>query len=616
MRSAPFLAAAALASAAAFALQTPSTLHAASQPPTPSPDASFTWLEAELTANGGTLPSPFDPTATDWGLTSDVILALSLGGRGGAPAATTAATALATDIDDYITGNAFGDPGVYAGPVGKSLLVAELQGADANAFGGADLEALSRAAMETTGVQAGRFSDQGSLFGNFSNGLGQALNIMGLSYSDDGVPTDALAFLLDQQCPNGSFRLYYDDSDDATPLVRGCTDDAEGDTDATALALSALLAVTPSTDVRAAIDDASAWLLDVQDPTTHGFGGTGLTAAVNTNTTGLAAQALRAAGYTGEADLAAAYVASLELNPTNTAGSPAAEDVGAIAADQTTFDAALATGIPALGRDQWRRSTAQAVLALWPAGVRERTGHGRARAGPPARHPPRGVHDRRPPRRHRPGRRRNDPRTARRRARRGAARRRRRRAQRDGHRCHRHRIRHRVPVRRAPDGLERQLRRRHRVAQCGVRHAVADGHRVPVRRRSRHPTDRRRERVRPDRIRLRCARAGAPARHPARSAHRRRTAGRCRRRRRGDNARAPGRRARWRARRRRCRRAQRHGDRCHRHRVRDRVGLQHATADGVEHQLRRRQRRPERGDRQVVGRPARSARTSPRPAPN
>ena len=45
-------------------------------------------------------------------------------------------------------------------------------------------------------------------------------------------------------------------------------------------------------------------------------------------------------------------------------GSPAAADVGAIAYDVSSYNAALAGGIPAEGRDQVRRATAQGVLAL------------------------------------------------------------------------------------------------------------------------------------------------------------------------------------------------------------------------------------------------------------
>ncbi|HEX3088601.1 MAG TPA: hypothetical protein VHQ23_08085, partial [Ilumatobacteraceae bacterium] len=172
------LALAAIASTSAVGFTVSSPVSAA-----PSAESALTWLEGELNDNGGSLlfpPSPF-PASIDWGLTIDAILALHNGGRGADAQATASTAALAASINDYITGESFGDTGShYAGPIGKSMLVATLQGASPNDFGGVDLEALSRAAMVPSGIHAGRFSDV-SLFGDFSNGFGQALNILALS---------------------------------------------------------------------------------------------------------------------------------------------------------------------------------------------------------------------------------------------------------------------------------------------------------------------------------------------------------------------------------------------------------------------------------------------------
>ena len=102
----------------------------------------------------------------------------------------------------------FGDAGShYGGPIGKAMLAAILQGGDPNDFGGVDLEALSRAAIQPSGLFEGRFSDV-STFGDFSNGFGQALNILALSHTAGGVPANAADFLHAQQCPGGGFRLY------------------------------------------------------------------------------------------------------------------------------------------------------------------------------------------------------------------------------------------------------------------------------------------------------------------------------------------------------------------------------------------------------------------------
>lgn len=322
----------------------------------PSAQPALLWIEGELNANGGMLPSPFG--GPDLGLTSDAIIALNAGGRGVMPTATTATTKLADNINSYITGEAFGDVGShYAGPIGKSMLAAELQRANINNFGGVDLETLSRAAVRPSGIHAGRFSDV-STFGDFSNGVGQALNVMALSRTSAGVPAAAVDFLIAQQCPAGGFRLDYGDP----PVTRGCASDAEADTDATAFALDALLVLEPGPTTSAAIHNAGSWLVGQQDSVTGGFGGTGPTAAVNTNTSGLAAQALNAAGFAAAATAARAYVGSLQLDAARTTGTPAAGEEGAIARDQGAFNDGLANGLG--DRDSWRRATMQAVLAF------------------------------------------------------------------------------------------------------------------------------------------------------------------------------------------------------------------------------------------------------------
>jgi hypothetical protein len=197
------------------------------------------------------------------------------------------------------------------------------------------------------------------MFGDFSNGFGQALNVLGLSFTAGGVPAAAVDFLLAQQCPAGAFRLFYDDP----PVTRGCVDDAQADTDATSLAVQALVAVDHTSTVHTAVQGAVHWLLAHQDPATGGFGGAGPTASINSNTTGLAAQALRAAGELDAAGRAAAHVHGLELSHENTHGTPAAGDEGAIALNQGAFDEAHTNGITSVSRDQWHRATTQGVLA-------------------------------------------------------------------------------------------------------------------------------------------------------------------------------------------------------------------------------------------------------------
>src|SRR5690606_11357323 len=131
-----------------------------------------------------------------------------------------------------------------------------------------------------------------------------------------------------------------------------CADPAEGDPDATALALMALVGMPADGAVTTARDDAVAHLAGLQGAT-GGIAGTG---AVNTNTTGLAGAALRAAGQTAAADAAAGFVRSMQWT-----GSCA--DLGAVAYDATARDASASAG-ELVDRSQWARSTAQGVLAL------------------------------------------------------------------------------------------------------------------------------------------------------------------------------------------------------------------------------------------------------------
>ena len=313
--------------------------------------AATTWLAAELTRSGGSMPG-FTAGSPDVGLTEDVVLALTAAGAGESPTARTATSQVAAHVADFISYDSLGTafPGVrLAGPMAKSMLVAEVQGGDPKAFGGWDLEGTLRSLMLTTGSNTGRFADKNAFSLDASNGFGQAFALIALQRTKEGVPADAVSFLLAQQCPAGGFRLFYDSG--AT-----CAADAETDTDATSLAVEALQVVDQNTAIKAASAKAVTWLLGHQDSTTGSFSGTGPTATPNSNSTGVAAAALRSAGEGAAADKAAGYVAALQLG--------AGPDAGAIGYDHDAVGAAPGGIIDDTSRDQWRRATAQAVLAL------------------------------------------------------------------------------------------------------------------------------------------------------------------------------------------------------------------------------------------------------------
>ncbi len=313
-------------------------------------ESSLDWLSNELAANGHQLGFKGAPQFTDWGLTIDFVLALAGGGR--AAAAETKATVgnITANATGYVTDGAPGSTERYAGPMGKLLYMTKVFGVDSSNLGGLNIEAELRALMQTSGgSQPGRFSDH-SAFGDFSNGFGQAFDILGLARTSDGVPPEALTFLLAQQCPAGGFRLFYDTNP-------SCGSDDEADPDATGLAINALIGQPGTSN---AINQAASWLVAQQDAS-GAFRGAGPTATLNANSTGIIAQALRAAGQTASADKAGAWIQSLQL--TSATAGAASADVGAIAYDPGQRDDAVANGLPS-ERDPFRRATSQGVLAL------------------------------------------------------------------------------------------------------------------------------------------------------------------------------------------------------------------------------------------------------------
>ncbi len=334
-------------------------IRAGAAAPVPAPEAgqAIDWLAAQLSANGGSMPG-FTPGSSEWGVTADAVLAFVAAGRASDPAATDATDHLAanaTAFTTWVTDDGFTVRD--AGTTAKIVLTLRSMGRAASA-GGVDLEAALRSLMETVGDQAGRFSDQvPEPSWNASNGFAQALAMLGLALTPDGIPPAAVSFLLHQQCPSGGFRLTYSSTS-------GCTTDAAADTDATALSLAALLAAPRTPTVTTALRAGTTWLLSRQ-AADGSFGGTGPTAAANTNSTGLIAQYLRAAGETAAADRAAAWIVGCcQLSTANSTGSPAAGHAGAIAYDPSAFATGVLDGITAQAGDQWRRTTTQAVLGL------------------------------------------------------------------------------------------------------------------------------------------------------------------------------------------------------------------------------------------------------------
>lgn len=263
-------------------------------------DAGAGWLGRQLSSQSHTIEGAF---GTDYGLTADVVLALDSAGVGQAAAAR-ATRALKAHVIDY-TG--FGDPKeFFAGAVAKLVNVAVAQQANPRQFGsGARHDLVGNLHYLECGqgnrptcpaADKGRFSDQ-SAFGDFSNTITQSLALLGLERATKPGPSvSSISYLRKQQCGNGAFPLEI-----STP---GCTPSV----DATAFAVQALNDVGGA-KAKAAAADAGAWLKRAQ----HSDGSFTGNSTRNTNTTGLAAQALRAVGRDKAADKAASFIRSLQL---------------------------------------------------------------------------------------------------------------------------------------------------------------------------------------------------------------------------------------------------------------------------------------------------------------
>jgi hypothetical protein len=289
---------AALVAVPALVVSTPGVAGAATT--TNPSDAAAGWLGGQLSADH-VVTGAFGP---DYGLTADVVLALDSAGVG-KRAARKATAQLRAHVADY-TG--FGDPNeFYAGSFAKLLNVAVAQHADPRAFGSSGRRDLvgqlrylecgnGKRSACASGDDSGRYGDI-SAFGDFSNTIGQSLALLGLERATKAGPsTRSVVYLREQQCANGAFPLEL-----STP---GCTPSV----DATAFAVQALL-VSGSAKAHSAALDGARWLKRVQ----HGNGSFTGNDTRNTNTTGVAAQALRAAGRDKAATAAVRFIASLQV---------------------------------------------------------------------------------------------------------------------------------------------------------------------------------------------------------------------------------------------------------------------------------------------------------------
>lgn len=294
----------------------------------------------------------------DYGLTVDTLFALRAA-KAEVKQRKRVVRALRGNVRSYIGD---GSGGTYAGSVAK-MLVAAL-GAGPRAFGGVNLAARTRSLVDDSGPDRGRLKDDAG-GDDFSNLIGQAYALQGLARV--GVDVASVKhFLLQQQCGHGYFRLLYNDAG-SNPRLR-CTTakprNRTADLDATAIALSAMVSARRDgvTGLRKPIAKAAGWLHTKQLPS-GAFRGSSPVVA-NTNSTGLAGDALAAAGRDAAAAKAAVWIASRQASPARVHDTKLAKEQGAVAFDGAVLRQGRKHGITGAARDQWRRSTAQAALGL------------------------------------------------------------------------------------------------------------------------------------------------------------------------------------------------------------------------------------------------------------
>jgi len=318
-------------------------------------EAAADWLAGELT--GGRIFNE-DFEFYDYGLTADTWFALDAAGTE-AKKRRAIVRALKDHVEDYIT--PFGSRS--AGATAKLLVLAKQADARPRHFGGVDLVKRLRSQISSGGADDGRVADDAEM--DYANTIGQAFAVTGLARI--GSPSKAATeFLLKQQCGKGFFRLI--DGDATTNPKLTCAGgkeegDSDPDVDATAYALKALVVAkrAGTSGVGSAIKDAVQWLLSVQGAS-GAFGGAGPTSGANSNSTGLAGDALAAAGKDGAAADAARWLRRRQV-PTGVGGELRGEG-GAVAYDKKAYRVGKANGITKEKSDQWRRATAQATLGL------------------------------------------------------------------------------------------------------------------------------------------------------------------------------------------------------------------------------------------------------------
>jgi hypothetical protein len=324
------------------------------------------WLADQLV--GGVIKDSYLDFSTgdpvfydDLGLTMDTAMSLvAVGGHAG----TVASIRSAMDSRITETYDSFGT--TYTGSAAKAAVYDRLVGGDPTDVGGTDLVKVVEDNTAATAPIVGKIQNVNDSFGD-TNTFGQAFAARALAEAGSDQTAAVQAFLLEQQCDAGFFRLNPTSDESASDQTcQGAygTDASAPDNDATSMAMLQLEALTTKSDaVKASIAAARGWLLDEQQPN-GSFGGGPSTSASNANSTGLAGMALAGVGETAAAKAAAIWVRSLQADEVGKCTSKLSEETGAIAYDAGTVTDGRADGITPGTKDRWLRTTAPVLPVL------------------------------------------------------------------------------------------------------------------------------------------------------------------------------------------------------------------------------------------------------------
>jgi len=355
MRSRPLLgsvAGGALAATAALAGLAPAP--AAQADPT-AVDPGADWLVTQI--DDGVVNDP--QWGPDYSLSIDAARALAAVGAHQAEV-DDVLTAMSTHVEDYVT-----FAGVTSGgSLGKLLAFVTDEGADETAFGGENLVSRLESLVIDEGAAAGRVTNSGGEFD--ANVFGQTYAVHGLLQSESATEdAAALDFLLQQQCDEGFFRLYFTDDKSAPDQTCDGADEEVPPVDVSALVVIELHQLaTADPDLEAALDAAVDWIVK-QQAEDGSFRGSGVEGP-NANSTGLAGWALHLAGETQAAARAATWIRGLQV-PGLACDRKVEPEIGAIAYDPATYEAGVEDGIGDADLYQWRTAAVQALPALQAA---------------------------------------------------------------------------------------------------------------------------------------------------------------------------------------------------------------------------------------------------------